>query len=367
MKIALLGDIAPFGSFDVTKWSEEQWSRISRISDYLRQCDYVICNLECPFSIKKKTAGAKSAYLCCNPENISLLKFLHITHANIANNHIFDYGKEGYELTKQILESNDIEWFGGEGKSIRICNKKNSIALEGFCCYSTNPRRNVHYGKYGINEFDVDVVADKLQKYNEDHILPILSIHAGIEHVNFPDIMNIEVARYFAEKTSYIYYGHHPHVVQGLEFYQNSLIAHSLGNFIFDDIYDKSGRCQLELTTNNRTSCILEIVIEDNVIVAYKEIPVIIGKGSLDFQPKSIIPPVMFSYEDAIAESIVDYQANRREIIRRRINQRKAMRNVKWYIDHLRWRYIQLQVTNLINRHRYKIHFTNKVKRIHLY
>lgn len=367
MKIALLGDIAPFGAFDVAKWGEDQWSGITRIADYLRQFDYVICNLECPFSIKKKRAGAKSAYLCCNPENIRLLKFLHITHVNIANNHIFDYGKEGYELTKHLLENNDIEWFGGEGRSIKICDEKNFVALEGFCCYSTNPRKNVQYGKYGINEFDIDVVIDKLRKYKEDYIFPILSIHAGAEHVNFPDITNIEVARYFADISSYVYYGHHPHVIQGIEFYQSSLIAHSLGNFIFDDIYDKSGRCQLELTTNNRASCILEIVLEDNVIKSYKVLPVIIGKGSLDFQPNPIISPEMVSYKDAIAESIIDYQTNRQKIIISRINQRKATRNVKWYIDHLRWRYIQLVITNLINRYRYKTHFIIKAKRIHLY
>ena len=331
MKIALLGDIAPFGTFDVAKWGEDQWSGITRIADYLRQFDYVICNLECPFSIKKKRAGAKSAYLCCNPENIRLLKFLHITHVNIANNHIFDYGKEGYELTKHLLEKNDIEWFGGEGRSIKICDEKNSVA------------------------------------FKEDYIFPILSIHAGAEHVNLPDITNIEVARYFADISSYVYYGHHPHVVQGIEFYQSSLIAHSLGNFIFDDIYDKSGRCQLELTTNNRASCILEILLEDNVIKSYKVLPVIIGKGSLDFQPNPIISPEMVSYKDAIAESIIDYQTNRQKIIISRINQRKATRNVMWYIDHLRWRYIQLVITNLINRYRYKSHFIVKAKRIHLY
>ena len=30
--------------------------------------------------------------------------------------------------------------------------------------------------------------------------------------------------------------GHHPHVVQPIEFYKNKLIAYSLGDFIFDHI-----------------------------------------------------------------------------------------------------------------------------------
>lgn len=31
-------------------------------------------------------------------------------------------------------------------------------------------------------------------------------------------------------------HGHHPHVLQGVEFYKRGIIAYSLGNFIFDQI-----------------------------------------------------------------------------------------------------------------------------------
>ena len=33
---------------------------------------------------------------------------------------------------------------------------------------------------------------------------------------------------------------HHPHIIQGVEIYNNKLIAHSLGNFIFDLNYPET-------------------------------------------------------------------------------------------------------------------------------
>lgn len=365
MRIAFLGDIAPLGSFDISNFNKVNWEQLRIIADYLATFDYVIGNLECPFSRAKKVSGAKSAYLCCNIDNIHLLTFLHITHLNIANNHIFDFGVEGYETTKEILDDNNIEWFGAEGKTAKIENKVNSLILDGFCCYSTNPRKCVKYGTYGINEFDVDTVKSRLAEYKKKQYFPIISIHTGTEHVNYPDINNIKIARDFAEITPYIYYGHHPHVLQGFEFYKNSLIAHSLGNFIFDDIINQDGKCQLELTQNNRTSCILDVEIDNNIIISYKIKSIKIAKGTINFVDQPVISPESVSYlKQEFDKQPARYQAKRQAMIDCWTLERKAQRNISWYIKHLRWRYFLLLFTNKLNYYKYKIHFLNKVRAI---
>lgn len=360
MRIALLGDIAPIGSFSVINWSSADWHKLSVVSDYLHTFDYVIGNLECPFSIERKKYGAKSAYLCCGVENIKLLKLLNIRYLNISNNHMFDYGEEGYELTKRILDENEIAWFGAEGKTERIEDSDNSLILDGFCCYSTNPQKVVKYGKYGLNEFDIDNVRDKLHEYRKNNLFPIISVHAGIEHVNYPDEKNIIVARQFAEICPYIYYGHHPHVLQGIELYNNSLIAHSLGNFIFDDIYKDSGLCQYKLTENNRSSCILEIEIENNSITSYKVIPISIGKGYIDFPEKPSVSFDNFNYTSLI-HNVDRYNTKRKSCIIETSLRRKIARNYEWYINHFRLKYACLIFTNQINRHNFKKHFLKKV------
>ena len=95
MRIALLGDIALFGRLSY-KNSKDLNYYFEDVASFLGTMDYVVGNLETPFSVKKKTSGAKSAYICSDIENIKILKSLHIKAVSLANNHMFDFGKEGY-------------------------------------------------------------------------------------------------------------------------------------------------------------------------------------------------------------------------------------------------------------------------------
>jgi poly-gamma-glutamate synthesis protein (capsule biosynthesis protein) len=157
MKIALLGDIALFGKMSVNE-NPKLNDYFAEVSEHLKSFDYVVGNLETPFSISQKINGAKSAYICSDVENVQILKQLHVNAVCLSNNHMFDYGKEGYETTKKLLENNSIEWFGAEGKELKIVNENNKIAFSGFCCYSSNPLQCVPYGKYGVNAFNVETV-----------------------------------------------------------------------------------------------------------------------------------------------------------------------------------------------------------------
>lgn len=338
MKIALLGDIALFGSCTTFEYFNE-------ISNYLTGFDYVVGNLETPFSDKKKTNGAKSAYICAEPSSVTILKFLHIDSVTLANNHMFDYGKEGYELTKALLEDNGIEWFGTEGKELLVEKDGNRIALLGFCCYSSNPLQCVKNGKYGVNAYNLDTVQKRLKVNNEKGFFNIIAVHAGIEHVNYPSIDHVRSARMLADICPYVYYGHHPHVIQGAEVYKGSLIAHSLGNFCFDNVYaDASADKPLvELTENNRKGVILELTIENNKVESWKEQVICIPKdGCIRLINDSI---QLNTYNEKLRhcmDNSLEYEAERFQIINSRLAERKAQRNIQWFVKRFRPRYLRL-------------------------
>ena len=273
MKIALLGDIALFGHCSTKDFFKE-------IGEYLSTFDYVVGNLETPFSLKKKTNGSKSAYICADPSSVGILKALHLNAVTLANNHMFDYGIEGYELTKRLLDEGGITWFGTEGKALRLEKAGNKIVFSGYCCYSSNPLCCVPNGAYGVNAYNVTTVRNILRENDADGYLNIVAVHAGIEHVNYPSMDHIRAARLLAETCPYVYYGHHPHVIQGVEEYKGALIAHSLGNFCFDEVYaDATDSIPLVvLTKNNRMGVILELTIENNKVVEWKEQVIFIPK-----------------------------------------------------------------------------------------
>jgi poly-gamma-glutamate synthesis protein (capsule biosynthesis protein) len=71
----------------------------------------------------------------------------------------------------------------------------------------------------------------KAIKKDADHL--ILMAHAGVENINFPIIEWRQRYRRLCELGVDIIIGHHPHVPQGYERFEKSLIFYSLGNFYF--------------------------------------------------------------------------------------------------------------------------------------
>ena len=358
MRIALLGDMALFGIYSKKNNKDLIRSNLNEVISYLSQFDYVVGNLETPFSYKKIKHGAKSAYICSEPENVEILKLLHVNAVSLANNHMFDFGNEGYETTKSLLKKTEIEWFGTEGKELNVEIDGNKLTFSGYCCYSSNPRKCVPFGQYGVNAYNFAVVKDRMIENDKRGYFNIIAVHAGIEHVNLPSIDHIKVARKFAETMPYVYYGHHPHVIQGVEEYNGSLIAHSLGNFCFDDVYtDVSKNTPLiELTENNRTGLILELTIENNKVINWKEQIIHIGKRdegiTLVEAPENIRN---YNLELKNSEYNIDeFNLKRNSIINLRMSERKAMRNLSWYLKRFRLRYFLLLITNRRNANKYR-------------
>ena len=265
MKIALLGDIALIGKYDLTI-NKDAKNTLKKISDVLKQYDYVIGNLETPFTDKKNTLVCKSMHLRSPSINIELLKFLNIKAVSLANNHSYDFGRKAIVETIKILKDNGIDYFGIDGKNLLI---DKNISVNGFCCYSTNA-----YGykkpksKIGINTLSYNEVIKQIEFDNNSNNISILSVHWGDEHTNYPRYDHIKFARLLAEKNNIIISGHHPHVIQGVEEINDSVIAYSQGNFCFDDCVAISGTGMvLKQNDENRESFILEVYIENEKIV----------------------------------------------------------------------------------------------------
>ena len=335
MKIALLVDIALFGCYSISK-NENLIESLNEIKKYLLHFDLIVGNLETPFSVVKKTHGAKSAYLCTDSVNVEILKELNISIVTLANNHMFDYGKEGYETTKRVLDQAGIKYFGTEGKVVEYIKDDNKLLFSGYCCYSTNPLNLAeNQGGYGIN------------KYNVAGFLNIVAAHVGLEHVNYPSLEHVRAARQLADACPYVYYGHHPHVVQGVEEYKGSLIAHSLGNFCFDDIYTETNKEEplVRLTEQNRTGVILELTIENNKIVGQKEQLIHIeSDGHINLIDDT--NNLLSTYNEALVECETNtrYDADRRHVLNARIKERKSKRDIQWVVKRLRPRYIKLML-----------------------
>lgn len=364
MKIALLGDIGLFGKFDVQQNKDLEYY----FSDYRKQiadCDFVIGNLEVPFSKKFKEFKPKSAVLGTSPENIDTLKLLGVTHVNLANNHVGDFGKEGYELTKKVLKKAEIEFFGIEGIQSLIHYEDNKICLNGFCNMDTSPvyLYGVDNKKRGINIADVDIIEKALTKSHNEGYLNILAFHTGLEHVHLPGKEDILFCRYLAEKFNYILYGHHPHVVQGFEKHRNSNLFYSLGNFCFDDVYSKVGSTNLlvSMSEANKLGLIPILNIENNKVIEVELLWSYLGKEKMSFIQATNNPLIDKIKSGLVGKSLSEIEKERCIALNKYQNQRKSLRNVKWYINRLNLRYAKLFLEINKNSRLYNKHYLSKV------
>lgn len=338
MKIALLGDIGFFGKYSLER-NKDIKNYFRAVSKHLNKYDLVIGNLETPFASGLNPKLIKSACLGSMDKNVELLKYLNVTVVNLANNHLYDYGKEGYDRTLSVLNANKIDYFGIENKAHIINDEGNKIAMHGYCAYNTSPSGMLTKNKsFGVNELNFPSVLNNFKDFHKKGFLNLLAMHSGLEHVNVPSYEDIKMARHFASIAPYIYYGHHPHVLQGIERVNNALIAYSLGNFCFDDVYTPLSKEPLVVQTeNNKSSIILEVDIIDNKIVSYKTIPIYANENELEIGSEKIENNLK-NYSQKLTIDKQIYKKEREALLKKFIDDRKQLRNINWYLKRLNYK-----------------------------
>lgn len=152
---------------------------------------------------------------------------------NLANNHGNDYGPQGRENTKQALTEHDIA-HTGEREQITVAEAAGvEVAVVGFSPYAWTNHLTDH-----------DQAADVVSRAAQQAELVVVQVHMGAEGADEtrvppgPEEYFGEdrgdpraFARAVIDAGADLVVGHGPHVLRGLEFYQGSLIAYSLGNF----------------------------------------------------------------------------------------------------------------------------------------
>ena len=241
------------------------------IVDIFRSHDIVFANIESPISnIGFQKNKLRTLHMRGKPHAASLLKRWGITIGNVANNHIFEHGKEAAIDTIKNLKKANISIIGG-GYNEDFAD--NSIAVEHICLNN----HNIFFigicfrdEKYAYNGgCNVDTVIEKISQIKKEYpnSIIILSAHWGNEFISYPSLKQIDQTNSFFHAGTNIILGHHPHVIQGLTYKDNKLVAYSLGNFIFDGYLP-----------DTNWSYILSITIKNFKIYNYDIIP--IGKNA---------------------------------------------------------------------------------------
>lgn len=222
------GDIVLGG--DMVKKTDQRFRDIITKADGTLDFDYVlknlktvfekddltILNLECPL---KGRSGPRKEWRTYNfhgePEYVNILKAGSVEVANVANNHINDFGTRA--ATKDILRNAGVIQ-SDNGFNISDNSTVVKGVRVGFVGYQT-PR------SYGD-------IRDSIKKAkNQGCDVVVVSFHFAEvpEHKHPIKSTQIKTARFAIDAGADLVVGHHPHVIQGIERYKGKYIFYGLG------------------------------------------------------------------------------------------------------------------------------------------
>jgi poly-gamma-glutamate capsule biosynthesis protein CapA/YwtB (metallophosphatase superfamily) len=90
------------------------------------------------------------------------------------------------------------------------------------------------WGHGGAARWDTAGAEDLVGELRPEVDLLVVQLHMGMQFAEVPSGAARDAARTAIDAGADIVIGHHPHVLQGLEWYKGKLIVYSLGNLVFD-------------------------------------------------------------------------------------------------------------------------------------
>jgi poly-gamma-glutamate synthesis protein (capsule biosynthesis protein) len=237
IKLLFVGDVmmTRYVEKKIKKLNKEYIYPFEKVLDYLKTFDYVIANLEGPISDKGVKIGSKYSFRM-KPDVAKALNESNINIVNLANNHIFDYGKIAFEDTLKNLEKNKIKYFGNSYEPLIIEKEGVKIGFLGFSDFLKH--LEVKENKIGIAVVN-DNLSDIIRKAKEKVDILIVSFHWGEEYKKIANERQRKIAKIAIDSGADLVIGHHPHIIQDIEKYKDKFIFYSLGNFIFDQNFSK--------------------------------------------------------------------------------------------------------------------------------
>ena len=229
------------------------------VKHILRNCDICFGNLETVLSDKDlQQDNIRSVQMRGNPASVGMLKDAGFNVMSVANNHAMQHGPEAFTETIEMLDQGGIVPVGLARENGRVAPHFMKVKgiMVSFLAYSLRPEKyssQILYAKSNFSEIVEDIKSCK-----KESDLVILSLHWGDEFVQVPSPAQIQVAHSFVDAGVSLLVGHHPHIMQGIEKYKNSVIAYSLGNFVFDFWQNRMRKTiilQCELSRNGIKSC----------------------------------------------------------------------------------------------------------------
>lgn len=213
-----------------------------RIKSFVNSNDYDVINFESPITPCRITKKRRLAHRCA-PEALNFIESnFNKPILSFANNHMMDYGRIG--MVDSVTSAN--QWnmpYIGAGLDIEDACKYVILGDDvkvGILGVEYKKSKIATQRKAGpFHESKKDFIKSRIDELKGKVDYIVIVYHGGDEFLHAPMPYIRKQLKKYLKWGCDIVVAHHPHVVQGYEFFGKKAIFYSLGNFIFDTAYQR--------------------------------------------------------------------------------------------------------------------------------
>jgi poly-gamma-glutamate capsule biosynthesis protein CapA/YwtB (metallophosphatase superfamily) len=219
---------------------------LALVAQFIHTADLSFANLESPLTVLAYFRGGFNLH--AEPAAAEALRLAGFDWVSVANNHSGDHGRTGMVDTLNALRAQNIAWAGG-GETESLARRPavktiNGLRVALLAYDGTESTLEAQGSQPGSQRLDVERAIGDIQAARAGGAdIVIASIHWGVEYAPTASAAQRRIARQLAMAGADLVIGHHPHVVEPLEWIarpngRTSIVAYSLGNFLFDQWFN---------------------------------------------------------------------------------------------------------------------------------
>jgi len=209
----------------------------------MQSADIMWLNNEFTYSTRGSAMAGKMYTFRANPDRVANLKTLGVDIVGLANNHVYDYGKNAFLDTLDTLENACIPYVGA-GRNLDAAKSPVYMEADGKTVAFVAASRAEKYKltpqatdtEPGILRcYDTTLFKEAIAEAAKNADIVVALPHWGTEYSTVLEQVQIDTAHEYIDAGADIIIGAHTHCLQGFEYYKGVQIAYSLGNYWFND------------------------------------------------------------------------------------------------------------------------------------
>ena len=209
---------------------------------YFEDDDFTMANFECALT-NETTASDKNFTFRAPPEYAGILTEGSVEFVTLGNNHVLDYGEQGYADTKATLDEYGIGYAGRD--EYTLYETVSGLKIGVYAVSFPESTTQIENGIASLKEAGAEFI--------------IAAIHWGDEGSYDVNSNQLTWGHAAVDAGADVVYGSHPHTLQPVEVYNDHYIFYSMGNWSFGGNTNPRDKdtviAKLEVTRDSSGEC----------------------------------------------------------------------------------------------------------------